>query len=86
MTIKIRGGKKKAARSNSSQALLEDLKPEEASEVLRCLLKARADLLNEAEGIAKAVLTQVNFEDIAAAVEDAVTEVDIDDVYARRQA
>ena len=83
MTIKIRGGKKKDARSNSSRALLEHLKPEEAAEVLRRLLKARADLVNEAEGIAKAVITQVNFEDIAAAVEDAVTGVDIDDVYAR---
>lgn len=82
MTIKIRGGKKKAARSNSSRALLEHLKPEEAAEVLRRLLKARADLVSEAEGVAKAVLTQVNFEDIAAAVEDAV-KVDIDDVYAR---
>jgi len=61
MTIKIRGGKKKAARSNSSRALLEHLKPEEAAEVLRRLLKARADLVNEAEGIAKAVLTQVDF-------------------------
>ena len=83
MTIKIRSGKNKPARSNSSRTLLEHLKPEQAAEVLRRMLKARADLANEAERIAKAVLTEVNFEDTAFEVEDAVTGVDIDDVYAR---
>src|SRR6266568_3594479 len=83
MTIKIRRGRNKKARSNGSRILLEHLKPEEAAEVLRRMLKARPDLANEAERIAKAVLTEVNFEDIAVEVEDAVTGVDIDDVYAR---
>jgi hypothetical protein len=69
--------------ANSSRALLEHLKPEEAAEVLRRLLRTHADLTNEAERIAKAVLTQVDFEDTASAVEDAVTGVDIDDIYAR---
>ena len=83
MTIKIPGGRNKRARSNSSRILLEHLKPEEAAEVLRRMLKVRPDLANEAERIANALLTEVNFEDIALEVEDAVTGVDIDDVYAR---
>lgn len=83
MTIKIRRGRNKTARSNDSRTLLEHLKPEEAAEVLRRMLNVRPDLANEVERIAKAVLTEVNFEDIAVEVEDAVTGVDIDDVYAR---
>ena len=83
MTIKIRSGKNKRARSESSPTLLSHLKPEEAAEVLGRMLKARPDLANEAERIAKAVLTEVNFEDTAVEVEDAVTGLDIDDVYAR---
>ncbi len=62
---------------------MEHLKPEEAAEVLRRLLKARTDLANEAERIAKAVLAEVSFEDTAFEVEDAVAGVDIDDVFAR---
>ena len=48
MTIKIRRGRNKKARSNGSRILLEHLKPEEAAEVLRRMLKARPDLANEA--------------------------------------
>lgn len=82
MTIRIRSEKNRAG-SDSPRTVLGHLRPQEAADVLSRLLKAHPDLAKEAERIAKAVLTEVSFEDTASVVEDAVAAVDIDNVYAR---
>ena len=72
-----------SGRSKSKTPVLDRLKPEETSEVLRCLLAAHPDLAAEAERTARAVIGAVTFEDIANDVEDAVCALDLDDLHGR---
>ena len=62
---------------------LERLKPEEAAAVLRRLLEVHPDLASEAEEIAGSLLHEVQYEDIAAEIEDEIRALDYDDLNAR---
>ncbi len=77
--------KKQAARARAGRALriLERLKPEEASAVLRDLLEIHPDLTREAEEIARSLLHEVNYEDVAAEIEDEIRALDYEDLNAR---
>ncbi len=57
--------------------------PEEAARVLHRLLDAHPELVCEADGIARALLGEVSFEDIADEVEAAVEAPDLDDLGSR---
>lgn len=62
---------------------LECLKPDEAVAVLQRLLKVHPDLWSEAEEMARSLLHQVEFEDIAAEIEDEIRALDYDALNAR---
>lgn len=62
---------------------LERLKPVESAAVLRRLLEVHPDLASEAEEIARSVLHQVNYEDVAAEIEGEIRALDYDDLNAR---
>jgi len=80
---RIRTPRDKAKRSGDKIPLLDRLKPDEACTVLRRLLTAHPDLGSEAEQIARDVLGEVSFEDIACDVESALSAFDLDDLNGR---
>ena len=73
----------KSARDNGVCRILERLKPEEAAAVLRRLLEVHPDLASEAEEIARSLLHEVEYEGIAAQIEDEIRSLDYDDLNAR---
>jgi len=75
--------KLRAARGGAADSLLEKLKPGEAAAVLRRLLQAHPDLSKEAEQMARSLLHQVRYQDVAAQIEDEVRALDYDDLNAR---
>jgi hypothetical protein len=78
-TIKSKGKRKgRAAREGAISPLLERLKPEEAATVLRRLLEAHPDLASEAEEMARLLLHQVDYEEVAAEIEDEIRGLDYD--------
>jgi len=62
---------------------VERLKPEEATGVLRHLLEVHPELSGEAEEIARALLQQVDYEDVAAEIEDEIRALDYEVLNAR---
>lgn len=79
------GGKTKGrtAQDGAERPLLERLKPGEATAVLRRLLEVHPDLSSEAEEIARSLLHEVNYEDVAAEIEDEIRALDYEDLNAR---
>jgi hypothetical protein len=77
-----RNSKGRVARS-VQRPLLKSLKADEAAGVLRSLLEAHPDLASEAEQIARSLLHQVDYEDVAAEIEDEIRALDYDDLNAR---
>jgi hypothetical protein len=75
--------KKTTARAGARHRTLEHLKPEEAAGVLRRLLEVHPDLATEAEEIARSVLHQVDYEDVAAEIEDEIRALDYEVLNAR---
>jgi len=63
--------------------LLSRITPHEAAAILRVLLERHSELHGEAEEVAKAMVTDVQVEDVAEAVEQAVLGLDLDDLNAR---
>ena len=63
--------------------VLARLKPEESASVLRSLLERHPDLVAEAEAMANAVVTEVDADAVAEDVEQAVLDLDIDDLGTR---
>ena len=70
-------------RSTKRASVLDRLRPEEAQTVLQRLLAAHSELRPEAQQIAKSLLSEVEFECVADEVEDAVRDVDLDDLGSR---
>ncbi len=77
---KIKG---QAAREGAEHPLLERLKPHEAAAVLRRLLEAHPDLVHEADEIARFLLCQQEYQEVAAEIEDEVRALDYDVLNAR---
>jgi len=75
--------KGQAARKDAGRRTLERLKPEEAAGVLRHLLEVHPELASEAEGMARSLLHQVDYEDIAAEIEDEIRALDYEVLNAR---
>jgi len=75
--------KGEAARKDTGRGTLERLKPEEAAGVLRHLLEVHPELASEAEGMARSLLHQVDYEDIAAEIEDEIRALDYEVLNAR---
>ncbi|MGD0129472.1 MAG: hypothetical protein ABSF46_29465 [Terriglobia bacterium] len=73
----------KSARDSGVRRTLERLKPDEAALVLRRLLEVHPDLAGEAEEIARSLLHEVEYEEIAAQIEDEIRALDYDDLNAR---
>ncbi len=65
------------------QEILGTLHSDEAAAVLDRLLGAHPELRGQAEDIAKALLAETSFEQIATEVEDALSGIDDEDVYGR---
>jgi hypothetical protein len=63
--------------------MLEHLKPGEAAAVLRRLLEAHPNLSTEAEGIARSLLHQVDYQEVAAEIKDEIRALDYEDLNAR---
>jgi len=72
-----------SARDDEGRRTLEHLKSEEAALVLRRLLEVHPDLAREAEEIARSLLHEIDYEEIAAEVEDEIRALDYDDLNAR---
>lgn len=70
-------------RSSSPAQVLDALLPDEAAAVLERLLRAHPKFRAEAEAIAKSLLADISFEQIALEVQDALTGIDSDHVYGR---
>jgi hypothetical protein len=64
--------KRRASGEATEHATLKRLKPDEAAAVLERLLEAHAELSGEAEEIARSLLHQVEFQQIAAQVEEEI--------------
>ncbi len=62
---------------------LKRLKPDESAAVLRRLLEAHPDLAGEAEEIARSLLHEVNYEEVAAEIEDEIRAQDYEALNAR---
>lgn len=75
--------KRQGAREGAGPRTLECLKPDEAAAVLRLLLKVHPDLSGEAEEMARSLLHQVEYEDIAAEIEDEIRALGYDALNAR---
>ncbi len=75
--------KRKAVRDGAGRPLLEHLKPEEAAAVLRHLLQVHPNLSDEAEEIARSLLHQVDYEDVAAEIEEEIRALDYEILNAR---
>lgn len=65
-----------AARDGGGRRALEHSKPDVAAAVLRHLLEVHLDLSSEAEEMARSVLHQVDYEDVAAEIEDEIRALD----------
>ena len=76
-------GKPQGRAARQGRRTLERLKPDESAAVLRRLLEAHPDLVGEAEEKARSLLHQVNYEDVAAEIEDEIRALDYDDLNAR---
>jgi hypothetical protein len=78
------GSEPLTTRSRRKRAdLLSRITPHEAVAILRVLLERHSELHGEAEEVAKAMVTDVQVEDVAEAVEQAVLGLDLDDLNAR---
>jgi hypothetical protein len=75
--------KGKASRDGAGHRTLERLKPEGAAAVLRHLLEVHPDLSSEAEAMARSLLHQVKYEEIAAEIEDEIRALDYEVLNAR---
>ncbi len=75
--------KDQAPRKATVGPLLDRLKPGEAATVLRRLLEAHPDLSSEAEEVAQSLLQQLEYEDVAAEIEDEIRALDYEDLNAR---
>jgi hypothetical protein len=75
--------KGQATRDGAARPILERLKPEEAAAVLRRLLEVHPDLSSEAEEMARSLLHQVEYEEIATEIEDEIRALDYDALNAR---
>jgi len=75
--------KRQVARGASAHSMLEHLKPGEAAAVLRRLLEAHPNLSTEAEGIARSLLHQVDYQEVAAEIKDEIRALDYEDLNAR---
>lgn len=75
--------KGRAVREGEGHGTLERLKPDEAAAVLRRLLEVHPDLSSEAEEIAQSLLHEVEYEEIAAQIEDEIRALDYDVLNAR---
>jgi len=75
--------KGQVTRGSAVHPLLERLKPGEAASVLRRLLEAHPNLSSEAEEIARWLLHQVTYEDVAQQIEDEIRALDYDDLNGR---
>jgi hypothetical protein len=75
--------KGQAVRRVGGRRTVERLKPEEATAVLRHLLEVHPELAGEAEEIARALLQRVEYEDVAAEIEDEIRALDYADLNAR---
>ena len=73
----------RAPREGTLGPLLDRLKPGEAATVFRRLLKAHPDLSSEADEIARSLLRQLEYEDVAAEIEDEIRALDYEDLNAR---
>jgi hypothetical protein len=73
----------RAPREATLGPLLDRLKPGEAATVFRRLLKAHPDLSSEADEIARSLLRQLEYEDVAAEIEDEIRALDYEDLNAR---
>ena len=73
----------RAPREGTLGPLLDRLKPGEAATVFRRLLKAHPDLSSEADEIARLLLRQLEYEDVAAEIEDEIRALDYEDLNAR---
>ncbi len=71
------------APSGKATSVLDQLKPAEAGIVLQRLLAAHPDLHAEAGQIARALLGEVSFEDVAGEIETAARALDLDDLNCR---
>jgi len=76
-------GKPQGRAARQGRLTLERLKPDESAAVLRRLLEAHPNLVGEAEEIARSLLHQVSYEDVAAEIEDEIRALDYDDLNAR---
>jgi len=75
--------KDRAPREAAMGLLVDCLKPGEAATVLRRLLKAHPDLSSEADEIARSLLQQLEYEDVASEIEDEIRALDYEDLNAR---
>jgi hypothetical protein len=75
--------KDKAPREATMGPMLDRLDPGEAATVLRRLLKAHPDLSSEVDEIARSLLQQFEYEDVAAELEDEIRGLDYEDLNSR---
>lgn len=71
------------AEGHGDKKVLDNLKADEALDVLHRLLATHPNLKKEAESVARSILGEVNFEEIADEVQEAVSALDFDDLNAR---
>jgi hypothetical protein len=75
--------KDRAPREATLGPLLDRLKPGEAATALRRLLRAHPDLSSEADEIARSLLRQLEYGDVAAKIEDEIRALDYEDLNVR---
>jgi hypothetical protein len=75
--------KDRAPREATLAPFLDRLKPGEAATALRRLLKAHPDLSSEADEIARSLLRQLEYGDVAAKIEDEIRALDYEDLNVR---
>ncbi len=75
-----RAAKKKTApkRAKKRPSPIDELRPEEAAEILRALLARHPELSAEATSLAEEMITRVPGHDVAGAVEESILALDID--------
>jgi hypothetical protein len=69
-----------SSRRTKRASALKRLQPSEAQEVLDSLLKAHPELRKEAEGVARSLIAEVSFEEVAEQVEWALAHLGLDDL------
>ncbi len=72
-----------ASRRGKSSPVLRKLQPAESQEVLEALLKAHPKLRRQAEEIARSLISDVCFDDIAGQVEWEIEHLDLEDLNSR---